>query len=318
MPPPSINIIGSGSMGHLWTAYLLDNQAYVRLYAKQSKDSQKITVKSPKRCFSCNINYHSLKDWQISDFIIICVKTTSLEALCVDLQSIHQSDTPIILMMNGMGIIEIAKQYFPEAKIYQASTSHGARLERNNLLHTGKGETLIGSIQTGDIPTEQINNQGKSSTLKYPIAPLIEQLNLALPKTRWNSNHQEALWTKLLINAIINPLTTIYEVQNGDLVNKKQIKQQAKRLTQQLSPIIHKYLPNECWQSIFEKVEYVANQTYTNVSSMRQDILMGKKTEIDFITGYLLKIAATQNIALPEHEQIVKQIKTLEKEPKHS
>ena len=51
---------------------------------------------------------------------------------------------------------------------------------------------------------------------------------------------------------------------------------------------------------------------------MRQDILMGRKTEIDFINGYLLKMAAEQQLNLPEHEQIVNQIKILEKESEHS
>ena len=319
MPIPSINIIGSGSMGHLWTAYLLDKQVDVYLYARQPKDSQQYTVQSPQRRFTCKITHHSLTNWRTADLIIISVKATALESLCVELKScielktINHSQAPIILMMNGMGIIEIAKQYFPDTPIYQASTSHGARLDKKNLFHTGKGETLIGETQAGKIDNNNLSPQNINS-----ITSLIEQLNQALPKTRWNTNHQEALWTKLLINSIINPLTAIYKVPNGGLLTNKKINQQAKRLTKQLNPIIQKYLPSQNWQSIFEKVELVANQTYTNVSSMRQDILMGRKTEIDFITGYLLKMAAELQIILPEHEKIVNQIKILEKESEHS
>lgn len=314
MPSPSINIIGSGSMGHLWTAYLLDKQVNVRLYAKQPKSSQQYTVQSPQRSFTCNITHHSLKNWQTADFIIICVKATALESLCVEIKRcmefkpVIHSDTPIILMMNGMGIIEIAQQHLPETDIYQASTSHGARLEDLVLRHTGQGDTLIGNI--GENNTQNENEK--------PSSDLIATLNGALPDVRWNDNHHEVLWTKLLINAIINPLTTIHKIQNGGLLTNQKVNQQAKSLTQQLNPLIKKYLPYQSWQSIFEKVELVANQTYTNVSSMRQDILMGRKTEIDFITGYLLKMAAKQQVVLPEHEQIVNQIKILEKESEQS
>ncbi len=360
MPSPSINIIGSGSMGHLWTAYLLDKQVNVRLYARQPQDSQQYILQSPQRRFACNITHHSLNleksvkareitppsnapndpkdglitskvtmpffirsytpqdstlsttstgysrlnNWQKPDFLLICVKATALQGLCVELKSISPPETPIILMMNGMGIIEMAQQYLPETTIYQASTSHGARLENFDLWHTGHGETLIGNI-------DEKNSLKKNDK---PIADLISTLNNALPLVRWSDNHQEVLWTKLLINSIINPLTTIHNVQNGGLLSSKKINRQAKTLTQQLEPIIRKYLPSQNWQSIFEKVELVANQTYTNVSSMRQDVLMGKKTEIDFITGYLLKMAAKQQINLPEHEQMVNQIKLLEKE----
>lgn len=310
----SINIIGSGSIGHLWTAYLVDKHIDVRLYARQPKAGQQYTVQSPQRHFVCDITHHSLRNWQTPDFIIICVKATSLESLCLELKScvdsrlIALSNTPVILMMNGMGIIEIAQQHLPETTIYQASTSHGARLEDFVLRHTGQGDTLIGKIGENN---SEIENE-KS------IIDLITLLNEAIPNVRWNNNHQEALWTKLLINAIINPLTAIHKIQNGELLTNKKINQQAKRLTQQLEPVIQKYLPSQNWQSIFEKVELVANQTYTNVSSMRQDILISRKTEIDFITGYLLKMAAKKHIKLPEHEQIVNQIKILEKESKQS
>jgi len=314
MPSPSINIIGSGSVGHLWAAYLLDKHVNVRLYAKQPKASQQYTVQSPQRQFACKMPHHTLSNWKASEFIIVCVKATSLESLCVELksylklQSINLSNTPVILMMNGLGIIEIAQQYLPETPIYQASTNHGARLEGLTLRHTGQGDTLIGNLVENDAETGS----------EIPITNLIAALNEALPNVRWNNNHQEALWTKLLINAIINPLTTIHKIQNGELLSNQKINQQAKRLTRQLEPFIQQFLPSQSWQSIFEKVELVANQTYTNVSSMRQDILMSRKTEIDFITGYLLKKAAEKQILLPEHEQIVNQIKILEKESKQS
>ena len=308
MTPLSINIIGSGSMGHLWATYLLDSQVNVRLYAKQRKSSQLIKVRSPSRCFDCDITYHCLADWKKPDFIIVSVKATALESLCIELKTLTLAHPPLILMMNGMGLIEIAKQHLPDTLIYQASTSHGALLKNSQLQHTGQGETLIGDIDP------QHPNEPKNK----PITQLIEQLNQALPITRWHTNHIDALWTKLLINSIINPLTTIHQVQNGALLANEKINQQAKRLTRQLAPVIQHYLPTQSWQSIFEKVEVVANQTYTNVSSMRQDIQLGRKTEIDFISGYLLDMAAKQQIYLPEHEQIVKQIKTLEKQPEHS
>ncbi len=303
-------------MGHLWTAYLLDKQVNVRLYARQHQPNQQFTMQSPNRRFTCNITHHALTNWQTADFIIICVKATALEALCRELKNIGHAHPPIVLMMNGMGIIEIAQHYLPETVVYQASTSHGARLENTNLLHTGQGETLIGEISTLNQDEHQAARQAAQN--RGLITPLLDQLNRALPQTSWNTEHHQALWTKLLINSIINPLTAIYNVQNGDLIGNKEINQQAKRLTQQLAPVIQQYLPLQSWQSIFEKVEYVANQTYTNVSSMRQDILMGRMTEIDFISGYLLEMAAKQQIVLPEHQQIVKQIKKLEKESEHS
>jgi len=300
----SINIIGSGGMGHLWTSYLLDKQIDTCLYAKQPRTSQKLEVKSPQRKFTCNIAHQSLTQWRKADFIILCIKATGVKTLCQQLKEITTNHPPILMMMNGMGIIEIAQYYLPNTIICQASTNHGAQLQKHQLLHTGNGQTLIGDI--GDDEQQSISRK--------KFAPLIEHLNIALPTTSWNTNHLETLWTKLLINSIINPLTAIYDVANGQLIQDPILNQQAKKLTQQLAPIIQKYLPTQTWQSIFEKVETIANQTYTNISSMRQDILIGRKTEIDFISGYLLKMATKQQIKLIDHEKIVNRVKMLENE----
>jgi len=300
MKPLAINIIGSGSMGHLWASYLLNRQSDVLLYAKQPKTSQKLTVQSPQGSFSCDIVHQSLTQWRKADFIIICVKGGSLEALCRQLKSITTNHPPILLMMNGMGIIEIAEEYLPETLVCQASTNHGAQLKIDRLLHTGNGQTLIGGI-----------NGDKSN--KTIFMPLVDALNHALPTTCWSANHTEILWTKLIVNSIINPLTAINDVANGELIQDQYLNKKAQKLTQQLSPIIQKYLPQQTWQSIFEKVETIANQTYTNTSSMRQDILMGRKTEIEFISGYLLKTAENLHIKLPEHEHLINQVKALEK-----
>jgi len=295
----SINIIGSGSMGHLWTSYLVNKQVDVILYAKQSHPSFELQVQSPQDSFCCDISHQSFNQWRNADFIIICVKATALESLCHQLKEITTKHSPILLMMNGLGIIEIAEKILPNTLVCQASTSHGAQLNNTQLLHTGSGQTLIGQIDGTD-------------TNQAIFSPLIEHLNKALPIAIWNNQHLETLWTKLIVNSIINPLTAIYQVTNGALIQDQHLNQQAANLTQQLDPIIKKYLPQQTWQSLFEKVESIANQTYTNTSSMRQDILKGRKTEIDFISGYLLNTAEKLNLQLPEHEKIVTTIKRLE------
>ncbi len=304
MTPLTINIIGSGSIGHLWSAHLLEKQSNITLYSRQPASNQQYQLVAPERTFNYQLASETLSDWRPADFIIICVKATDLETLCLQLKTIPSQHSTILLMMNGLGVIDLVEKHLPSTQVFQAATNHGARLDGHQLLHTGNGETLIGDLNSSN------------STVSPPkvILPLIKQLNKALPTTRWNVNHKEALWLKLLVNSIINPLTAIHAVSNGQIVENRQINQQAKRLTKQLQPIIETHLPTHNWQSIFETVESVANQTYNNISSMRQDILRGRKTEIDFISGYLIKMATKQQLALPDHEQIVKQVKALENE----
>lgn len=306
----TINIIGAGSIGHLWAGYLSRLPLSVKLYTRHYRGTKNIRLCSTKNEFDFNIEYQTLSHWQAADLIIICVKSTQLDSLCQQLNGVSLNNATIILMMNGLGIIEIASQYFPQQCILQASITHGAYLQRNKhdqpsvISHTGFGETLIGdwnkNISLSDISDELVN--------------IVDILNSALPATRWNNNQRQSLYLKVIVNAIINPLTALYDVNNGAIVSNETIQQKSKQLIEELSPLIKQLLPSLNPLKILEKVETIANQTYTNISSMRQDILGKRKTEIDFINGYLLKVADSMNIDLPKHKEIVRQIKSLENE----
>ena len=51
---------------------------------------------------------------------------------------------------------------------------------------------------------------------------------------------------------------------------------------------------------------------YTNYSSMCQDIMRGKRTEIDFLNGKIVELGARHQIPTPVNETLVHLIKFLE------
>jgi 2-dehydropantoate 2-reductase len=59
-------------------------------------------------------------------------------------------------------------------------------------------------------------------------------------------------------------------------------------------------------------VSSVASRTSMNASSMLQDVLKGKKTEVDSINGYILRLAGKHSIPVPVNETLYALIKTLE------
>jgi 2-dehydropantoate 2-reductase len=60
------------------------------------------------------------------------------------------------------------------------------------------------------------------------------------------------------------------------------------------------------------KVEAVCEATATNASSMLQDILRNKRTEIDFINGVIIRFSQELGIAAPVNSTLVAIIKTIE------
>ena len=66
-----------------------------------------------------------------------------------------------------------------------------------------------------------------------------------------------------------------------------------------------------------EMTEYlysVVKNTFNNRSSMLQDFQNQRRTEIDFLNGKLLRIAASVNMELPENRNIYEHIKLIDRE----
>jgi 2-dehydropantoate 2-reductase len=102
---------------------------------------------------------------------------------------------------------------------------------------------------------------------------------------------------KLVVNAMINPLTVIFNRRNGELFTNSKILALMRLLLQEAGNVIRS-LP-ELYDDLatsqrFSKARLesivldVAQKTSKNTSSMLQDVKAGRQTEIDYINGYVV------------------------------
>ncbi len=300
----TINIIGAGAIGHLWYAYLKQAGINVCLYSKKVKAEKAFILKSPLNQIkpeTVNVKYYSLKQWQTCDLILVCVKAFQLESLCQSLaplvkkQAASCNPPPIILMMNGMGLVEITQKYLPQIPVFHAYLTHGAYLTDTKIIHAGLGKTIIGNIK-------QTNVSQVKKELPF--------LNKALPPFSWKNNHYERLIEKLVINSVINPLTALSGKTNSSILINATLSKEAEAVLMELWPIITQIAPRLSLQKTKQSIEQVALSTANNRSSMLQDVINNKPTEIDFINGYFINLGKQYNLALPINQGLVEQIKS--------
>jgi 2-dehydropantoate 2-reductase len=108
-------------------------------------------------------------------------------------------------------------------------------------------------------------------------------------------------WEKLVINAIINPLTALSGETNGSLLTRQE---EVEALCHELMPLLLREgfnLPEEAWVA---RVMDVATATAPNYSSMQQDLAAGRPTEIDYITGFILREAQPLGLHMPLLQQL--------------
>jgi len=127
---------------------------------------------------------------------------------------------------------------------------------------------------------------------------------------------------KLAINAIINPLTVIFDCLNGELFNRPSILVLIRVLLAEISAVILSIirsantgsldpdLESRFSEPVLEKVVAdVGTKTGKNISSMRQDVRDGRRTEIDYINCYIIARGAKAGIDCRHNRTLVKLVK---------
>lgn len=125
-------------------------------------------------------------------------------------------------------------------------------------------------------------------------------------ETRLTDRIDNEVWRKLTMNCVINPLSAILRVPDRDVaayplraLRKGIAVAAAEGVTLELT------LPAEITK---------AAVGYTNLSSMCQDILRGRKTEIGFLNGRVVELGRLHRVASPFNEVITGLIRFMEGE----
>ncbi|MGR5156027.1 2-dehydropantoate 2-reductase [Vibrio owensii] len=289
----NILILGPGAVGSLWATKLKLAGHNVSLWGRSSNSEQLLQLDdNPAISFS---NQH-IPSVQNADLIVVTVKAWQVEGAIEPLLPYISEDTTVMLLHNGMGTAPLLEAKLPDNPLIVATTTHGAyKPSKEQVLHTGQGNTQLGGF----------NAKGAQCDF------LAEVMNHALPEVNWNPNINAALWTKLAINCAINPLTAIYQCKNGELAAPEFATELA-NITRELVEVMSKEGIKVDFDSLQTTVLQVVNATAANYSSMRQDVFHQRRTEIDFITGYLLKAAEKYQISTPENAKLYQRIKQIE------
>lgn len=294
----NIVIVGPGAIGSLW-AYKLHQAGHkVSLWGtKQNQQWILAAEDSPEILFSYN-QPQTLID---ADLLLITVKAWQVETAITPLLPHVNKDAILLFMHNGMGAVDNIAELISEYPVVIATTTHGAlKVDAHHVKHTGIGQTQLGAF----------NLKGSQCTF------LVDVLNHALPTVSWNPNIQFALWNKLAINCAINPLTAIHQCLNGALAEDRFRPTLDAVIDELVSVMQAEKIPVDRKQLV-TTIDNVIRATAANKSSMHQDIFYRRQTEIDFITGYLVRKAQQHGIEVPANSELYKQIQLLEKYGKH-
>ena len=301
-------ILGNGAIGHLLACRFAQNKIPATVISRTNPPSTKTEVNYQfnGEVGKYSLNIQTAADCKAVEHLVLTVKAHQVETAINDIKAALKPTTKIFLLQNGMGtlekVTELLSDIIDPRQIYPGTNTHGVYLSKNatgmlQIVHAGFGNIVIGSNY---LVTERHNRPNSIHDLK----------ELALGVS-WVDDIEQKLWLKLAINAAINPLTAIQHCLNGELLRKKALKQQVETLCNESSNLFNKIGIEIQQEQLIAEVFDVIVKTADNQSSMLQDVISGKRTEIDAITGYLLKKSKELEILMPEHNKLYQSISCL-------
>ncbi|OTA18376.1 2-dehydropantoate 2-reductase [Xenorhabdus vietnamensis] len=292
-----ITVLGCGAIGKLWLTALSQQYHNVQGWVRVPQPIISVQIKNFNgQTFNQQFPANEEKHLAESELLLVCLKAWQVSDSINHLADKLPSHCPILLLHNGMGTHE---EFAPLPNpVLLGVTTHGAYRKNGIVYHKSQGITHIGAVTA---------NAAK-------LSDLADILHRALPDVAWHNEIQVISWMKLAVNCVINPLTVIYDCKNGGLRHHH-------AQIQILCDEIHEVMGHDSIyitrQTLFDYVMNVIEQTSENYSSMLQDIRAQRHTEIDYITGFLMRRARTHGLPIKENTAVYHYIKSREEKYEH-
>jgi 2-dehydropantoate 2-reductase len=197
----------------------------------------------------------------------------------------------VVLLQNGMGFQQSVRAALGQARVFAAVTTEGAFLQGPlRVRHAGRGLTTLGLYPRAEATA---------------AAALAAELGDGGLEVEAVSDIETALWRKLAVNCAINPLTALHRCPNGALLDDPALHAEFAALCTELERVFAALGHAGIAATLRAQASAVARATASNRSSMLQDIEAGRRTEIEFITGFLCRTARATGIACPRNEALL-------------
>lgn len=128
----------------------------------------------------------------------------------------------------------------------------------------------------------------------------------------WSSDIESVIWMKLLINVAINPVCAIAGVRNGALAEVPELWEQSLEAMKEAEEVA---IASGVELGDFEPESFlreVVLSTSENRVSMLQDLMAGRKTEVDALCGAVIERGRDVGVPTPRNEMLQALVRGIE------
>lgn len=232
-----------------------------------------------------------------AEIILVCVKTIDTVSTARALKPLLSPGAIVLSMQNGVDNAEqmctAAGVDALSAVVYVAASVP----EPGHIKHAGRGDLVLGP------PNARAER----------VAKLFETAGVPC---RISENIQGELWTKLVWNCALNAISALSRAKYGQISASDDARKVVQDVVHEVFAVARAaniQLPGlDGPEAAFAGAMKIASQMSGALSSTGQDLLRGKRTEIDSLNGYIARRGAELGVPTPVNHALYALVKLAE------
>ncbi len=304
-----IVIVGSGAIGRLFAAFLAKGSHEVILVDADQGVVDGINRSGLGLMELGESNPDTINEFPVQavsdpstisdcDLVLLAVKSHATLVAAKSVLHLVGENSPILTLQTGLGNVEVLKKLLPSQHIIVAFTFMSATaLGNNRVRQGGAGKTYMGTLN------------GHFSPGLREICKIFNECGIV---SQMAHRIIGRLWCKVIVYSAINPVSSILKIPNGNLLSKMESVILMKKLIDEGKSVADAHTIDLVYPDLYALLFDACKQSSNNLSSMLQDLLNDRRTEIDAQNRAICDFAEEKGISTPTQYTMVQLIKLLE------
>ena len=298
-----IAVIGAGAMGSIYGGHLslhndvcmVDTNAAVVEHI--SKEGIILEENGAENLYRPGATV-STEGMESVDLIILFVKALFSKAALAGNKALIGENTYVMTLQNGSGHEDILGEFVPQDHIIIGTTEdNGAILGMGKVRHGGVGNTNIGMLVK--------DAEGILPKIK-------EAFDSCGFNVRIHENIQQLIWNKLFTNVSLSAVTAVLQVKMGYIASNEYAWKMTGALLHEAVEVAHALGLSADEEELLAEIRHVSESSPEGVTSICADLANGRRTEVETISGSVVRAAAKVGVEVPCHAFIVNMIHAME------
>ena len=301
-----ILIIGAGALGSYFGGRLQKGGNDVTLVCRNREHREAILsngLRLETNGKAENVSIDCISDIDQKDLntkfgmVFIFTKSKDTYDALKSSEKLIKKSTPLISLQNGIGNEEIL-QHFSKKVIYGCTTLP-SDLKRSGLVSSsGTHITNFNSISTADYK------------LVLDLKNILTNCGIY---SEISANISEAIWKKAIFNSAVNVICALIRGTPGEIAKSNELINLANNIANEGCEVAQNLGIKVSTKEVKSIISMSTIEHPNHKPSMLVDILNHKKTEIDSITGQIIRFGKKGNVQTPHNNVLFSLIKALEK-----